>query len=120
MLEHHRAYAELPNLERPGSYARCLEGIEKQMADLAKLTAINSDRHEDADMTYLFEMTQRMQSREIVTRSNEIWALLHEAAVALGPRAGGVGGPDLSGARGEIEIGIDGGPQIKIRVVGNQ
>jgi hypothetical protein len=64
-----------------------------------------------------FEMTEKRSTREVTTRSDEIWALLHEAAVALGPRAGSIGNPTYSGARGEIEIGIEDGVQIRIRVL---
>lgn len=69
-------------------------------------------------MTYQFEMIKKMKTCETTIKSNDISTLLQEAASVLSPKLGSVGaGPKLSGARGEIEIGIEGGPQICIRVL---
>ena len=64
-----------------------------------------------------FEMVMKLRTREVVTRSDEIWVLLYEMAAAIGPRSGGVDAPRLSGARGEIEIGVEDGPQVLLRVL---
>lgn len=65
-----------------------------------------------------FEMVEKRKGREITTRSDDVFSLLHEMAGALSPRVGSLGSlPKLSGARGEIEIGIEGGSQILLRVL---
>lgn len=67
-----------------------------------------------------FELTQKMQSRTVITTSNEPWSLLTEMAAALSPKAGGVGGPDIAHAGGDIEISLAGGGSVRLRAVNPQ
>lgn len=63
-----------------------------------------------------FELTQKMATRTIVTTSEEPWSLIAEMLAALSPK-GGMGNPRLSGAIGDIEIGIEDGPQVRLRIL---
>jgi len=64
-----------------------------------------------------FEMIEKSERREVITRTNDIHDLIYALASKLANSPGSPSGPKLSGARGEIEIGIENGPQILIRVL---
>lgn len=64
-----------------------------------------------------FELTQEMQSRKVVTTSREPWSLLTEMAAILSPKVGGVGGPDIAHAGGDIEITLAGGGSVRLRAI---
>lgn len=65
-----------------------------------------------------FEMIVKYPSgRETITRDSNVKGLLMEAASHLGPAVGSGAAFPYSGARGEIEIGVCEGAQVKLRVI---
>lgn len=67
-----------------------------------------------------FELVVKTNRREITTRCDDIESLLGDMHMQLAKArlpVGRMDEPPYSGARGELEVGIEGGPQILIRVL---
>lgn len=71
-------------------------------------------------MSFAFELVTKDAKRETIVRTNDASELLHHMAASLERGrmpAARVNEAPYSGARGEIEIGVEGGPQVCFRVL---
>jgi hypothetical protein len=86
-------------------------------AGLAELRAAGESPAHLREAMMRFEMIEKTSRKEVVTKTDDVTELLRRMAEALGTGRGALGLPNYSGARGEIEIGVVGGPQILMRVI---